>query len=52
MRDKIEVSGGKPSQGIFDCGGKVEEEEEYKGIEKDNDDPIKISINNENISDI
>ena len=51
LRDDVKVSGGKPSQGIFDCNGKVEEEE-YQGIEIDNDDSIKISTNNENIGGI
>ena len=44
LRDDVKVSGGKPSQGIFDCDGKVEEEE-YKGININNDDSIKISTN-------
>ena len=38
MGDKVEDSGGIPSQRIFDSDGKVEEEEEYKGFEIDNDD--------------
>ena len=51
LRDDVKVSGGKPSQAIFDCDGKVEEEE-YKGIEIDNEDSIKFSTNNENIGGI
>ena len=54
LRNNVIVSRGIPSQGIFDCEKIFEkdEEEDYKGIEFNNAESIKISSNNSDIGGI
>ena len=54
LRNNVVVSRGIPSQGIFDCEKIFEkdEEEEYKGINFNDAESIKISSNNSDIGGI